>query len=129
MESGAQFLLFGYTFTTSGVAVFATNRSAERLAVIVVVSGKDQCASLAPNWPHPATGEVLDTLPIEISDVVLPRDPDWVASCSVFAFMLLVISSIIYLQYLVRIKYWTFPPPLRVEQDNEANEERLVHLS
>ena len=117
MDSGAPFLLFGYTFTSPGVAVFATNRSDERLSVINVVSEIDQCGPLSANWPYPATLEALNTLSVTVADVVISREPDWVVTCIVFAFMLLAVFAIICIQRLVRNKYYTSPPPLQVEHD------------
>lgn len=122
MESGAPLLLFGYTFTAPGVAVFATNRNLNRLAIISIVDNKDQCGSIALNVPHPATKDFLDAVPFAFSYIATFGPPDWTTICITLVILLVLVASLVVLQWYVRSKYWTFAPPLQVEYDEGTRE-------
>ncbi|KAL8270980.1 hypothetical protein Esti_005101 [Eimeria stiedai] len=123
MESGAPLLLFGHTFTASGIVVFAVNTNVNSIAVIYVVDDGKQCGPISLNTPHPLTDKILEALPIAISDMSFLGTPSWTVPCTIFVFVMLFIAAIIVLQSLVRNRYWTFAPPPRVEEDDEATEE------
>lgn len=122
MESGAPLVLFGYTFSKPGVAVFASNRDPNRLAILNVVDDRTQCGSMNPVLPYPATRELLNNLPVSLSDHSLHGSFDWTEFIVTLAISFLLVFGVIGLQYLVRKKFWTFAPPLRVEQPDELQE-------
>ncbi|KAL8433803.1 hypothetical protein ACSSS7_003599 [Eimeria intestinalis] len=123
MESGAPLLLFGHTFTASGIAVFSVNTNVNSIAVVNVVDDEKHCGSMSLNTPHPLEGKILEALPIAISDLSFFGSPSWTAPCIIFGFVMLFIAAVIVLQSIVRNRYWTFAPPPRVEEDDEAIEE------
>ncbi|KAL8453052.1 hypothetical protein Emag_002012 [Eimeria magna] len=126
MESGAPLLLLGHTFTNPGIAVFAVNTDVYSIAIINVVDDEKQCGSLSLNVPHPLTDDILEALPIAISDMSFFGTPSWTVPCIIFVFVMLFIAVVIVLQSLVRNRYWTFISPPRVEEDDEATEDLHV---
>ncbi|CDJ27533.1 LOW QUALITY PROTEIN: uncharacterized protein EMH_0088230 [Eimeria mitis] len=123
MESGAQLVLFGHTFTSPGVVVFATNLNLNRIIFIKVVDEEEQCGSIERELPHPATDEFIAALSLEFPESARFGSPDWPALFITFGIVLLIALCLLLLQYQLRTKYWTFAPPLQVDHGNDAKEE------
>ncbi|OEH77833.1 hypothetical protein cyc_01966 [Cyclospora cayetanensis] len=122
MESGAPFLLFGYTFTAPGVSVFATNRGTNRITIINVVEQVTQCGPMTVNLPHTATHESIATLPLKLPAAVLYGPPDWNTIYVTFLILLVLVLAILLAQYQVRLKYWTFANPQEIEHGDHSKE-------
>ncbi|CDI84805.1 hypothetical protein, conserved [Eimeria praecox] len=123
MESGAPLVLFGHTFTSPGILVFATNRNSNRIVFIKVVDEEAHCGSMKAGLPYPATNEFIAALSLAFPENVRFGAPDWSTLFITFGIVLLIALCFLLLQYQLRTRYWTFAPPLQVEHDNDAKDE------
>ena len=122
MESGAPLLLFGHTFTSPGIVVFATNRNLNRIVFIKVVNEDAHCGSMENGLPHPATSTSISAFPLEFPGSVRFGSPDWSTLFITFGIVLLIAICLLLMQYQLRVHYWIFAPPLQVEHDNDTKD-------